>query len=299
MHYGYIGQGNLGANCAACLLRAGFDVTVTDLNREACAPAQAAGAGWADDPAALAAEVDHVITCLPSPAVSETVSAAMLPAMREGAHWIEMSTLGRDEVLEFAAKAGAHDVRLMELPVTGGVHLAAQGNITMLAGGDRDMFDLHLPALKAMGKEVFHMGPLGSASIIKVITNMLAFIHLKASGEALMLAKRGGLDLAQAWQAIKASSGSSFVHETEGALVLNGSYDVAFNIDLALKDLGFAMGFGREFEVPLELAAATEQTYVAARAAYGGEAQSPMIVKLLEDLLDTDLRAEGFPARLS
>ncbi len=299
MHYGYIGQGNLGANCAACLLRAGLDVTVTDIDRNAAATSLAAGATWADTPQELAANVDHVITCLPSPAVSEAVSAQMLPSMREGAHWIEMSTLGRDEVLAFSKSAALHDVRMMELPVTGGVHLAAQGNITMLAGGDKDMFDLHLPALKAMGDQVFHMGPLGSASVIKVITNMLAFIHLKACGEALMLAKRGGLDLSQAWHAIKASSGTSFVHETEGALVLNGSYDVAFNIDLALKDLGFAMGFGREFEVPLDLAAATEQTYVAARTAYGGDAQSPMIVKLLEDLLETDLRAEGFPERLT
>ena len=298
MHYGYIGQGNLGANCACCLLREGMQVTVTDINKDACQKALDAGAMWADSPAELAAQVDHVITCLPSPAVSEIVADQMLPAMKEGAHWIEMSTLGRDEVMAFADKAAGHGVRLMELPVTGGVHLAAQGNITMLAGGDKDMFDLHLPAMQAMGNQVFHMGPLGSSSIIKVITNMLAFIHLKACGEALMLAKRGGLDLGQAWHAIKASSGTSFVHETEGALVLNGSYDIAFNIDLALKDLGFAMGFGREFEVPLELAAATEQTYVAARAAYGGEAQSPMIVKLLEDLLDTDLRADGFPDKL-
>jgi 3-hydroxyisobutyrate dehydrogenase len=149
-----------------------------------------------------------------------------------------------------------------------------------------------------MGNKVFHMGRLGSASIIKVITNMLAFIHLKASAEALMLAKRGGLDLAQAWHAIAASSGTSFVHETEGALILNGSYDVAFNIDLALKDLGFALEFGREFGVPLDLAGVTNQTYVAAKAAFGGDAQSPMIAKLLEDLLDTDLRADGFPARL-
>ena len=299
MHYGYIGQGNLGANCAACLLRAGLEVTVTDINKDAAAAVLEQGAYWADSPAELAASVDHVITCLPSPAVSDAVSSQMLPVMRAGAHWIEMSTLGRDEVLAFSQKAEENEIRMMELPVTGGVHLAAQGNITMLAGGDKDMFDLHLPALNAMGNQVFHMGPLGSASIIKVITNMLAFIHLKACGEALMLAKRGGLDLGQAWHAIKASSGSSFVHETEGALVLNGSYDVAFNIDLALKDLGFAMGFGREFEVPLDLAAATEQTYVAARAAYGGDAQSPMIVKLLEDLLDTDLRADGFPARLT
>jgi 3-hydroxyisobutyrate dehydrogenase len=150
-----------------------------------------------------------------------------------------------------------------------------------------------------IGNKLFHMGPLGSAAIIKVITNMLAFIHLVADGEALMLAKRGGLDLKTAWEAITASSGTSFVHETEGQLILNGSYDIAFSMDLALKDLGFAMGFGREFGVPLDLAGMTNQTFVKGKAAYGGEAQSTQIVKLLEDALGTDLRAEGFPARLT
>jgi 3-hydroxyisobutyrate dehydrogenase len=298
MHYGYIGLGNLGAACASCLLKDGFAVTVYDLNPALAAPLVAQGAVLAASAEELAASVDHVITCLPSPAVSERVLRSVVPHMKAGASWVEMSTLGRDEVLALAAVAADAGVRMMELPVTGGVHLAYQGRITMLAGGERDLFDLHHKAMAAMGDKIFHMGPLGSACIIKVITNMLAFIHLKACGEALMLAKRGGLDLGQAWHAIAASSGNSFVHETEGALILNGSYDVAFNIDLALKDLGFALGFGREFGVPLELASATNQTYVAAKAAYGGQAQSPMIAKLLEDLLGTDLRADGFPARL-
>lgn len=298
MHYGYIGLGNLGAACAGCLVKAGFKVTVFDLNAKLAEPLVAAGATLASSAEALAASVDHVITCLPSPAVSERVLRNILPHMRPGASWVEMSTLGRDEVLKLAAVAEAGGVRMMELPVTGGVHLAYQGKITMLAGGDRDLYDLHTKAMQAMGDRIFHMGPLGSSSIIKVITNMLAFIHLKATSEALMLAKRGGLDLGQAWHAIAASSGNSFVHETEGALILNGSYDIAFNIDLALKDLGFALGFGKEFGVPLDLASMTNQTYIAAKAAYGGEAQSPMIAKLLEDLLGTDLRAPGFPARL-
>lgn len=298
MHYGYIGLGNLGANCAACLIKAGFAVTVYDLNPKLAERLVAMGATLAPSAEALAASVDHVITCLPSPAVSERVLRSILPLMQPGATWVEMSTLGRDEVLKLAAVAAEAGVAMMELPVTGGVHLAAQGKITMLAGGARDLFDLHHDAMAAMGDRIFHMGPLGSACIIKVITNMLAFIHLKATSEALMLAKRGGLDLAQAHAAIAASSGNSFVHETEGALILNGSYDVAFNIDLALKDLGFALGFGREFGVPLDLASMTNQTYVAAKAAFGGAAQSPMIAKLLEDLLHTDLRADGFPARL-
>jgi 3-hydroxyisobutyrate dehydrogenase len=298
MHYGYIGLGNLGANCAGCLLKAGFGLTVHDLNRSAGDALAAKGAVWADSVEVLAGSVDHVITCLPSPAVSETVLRQILPAMKPGATWVEMSTLGRDDVLRLAAIAAEAGVRMLELPVTGGVHLAARGEITMLPGGDADLVDLHRPALEAMGNRVFHMGPLGSSAIIKVITNMLAFIHLKATSEALMLAKRGGLDLKQSWEAIRASSGNSFVHETEGALILNGSYDIAFSVDLALKDLGFALGFGREFGVPLDLAAMTEQTYVAAKAAYGGAAQSPMIAKLLEDRLGTDLRAAGFPDRL-
>ncbi len=298
MHYGYIGLGNLGANCAACLIKAGFTVTVFDLNPALAERLVAMGATLADSAEDLAGSVDHVITCLPSPAVSEKVLRAILPRMKPGASWLEMSTLGRDDVLRLAKVAEAAGVRMMELPVTGGVHLAAQGKITMLPGGDADLVDLHRPALAAMGDRVFHMGPLGSSSIIKVITNMLAFIHLKACGEALMLAKRGGLDLGQAWHAIAASSGNSFVHETEGALILNGSYDIAFSVDLALKDLGFALEFGREFGVPLDLASMTNQTYIAAKAAYGGAAQSPMIAKLLEDLLGTDLRADGFPARL-
>ena len=294
IHYGYIGLGNLGAACAGCLVKDGFKVTVYDLNPALTVP----GATRADSAEAVAAAVDHVITCLPSPAVSERVLKNILPHMKKTASWVEMSTLGRDEVLKLAAIAAEQGTRMMELPVTGGVHLAAQGKITMLAGGDRDLYDTHYKAMQAMGDRIFHMGPLGSSSIIKVITNMLAFIHLKATSEALRRAKRGGLDLAQSWHAIPASSGNSFVHETEGALILNGSYDIAFNIDLALKDLGFALEFGREFGVPLDLAAMTNQTYVAAKAAYGGTAQSPMIAKLLEDLLDTDLRAPGFPARL-
>ncbi len=298
IHYGYIGLGNLGAACAGCLLKAGFGLTVYDLNPALAAPLVAAGARLASSAEDVAASVDHVITCLPSPRVSEMVLRNILPHMKAGASWVEMSTLGREEVLAFAKIASDAGHEMMELPVTGGVHLAAQGKITMLAGGSKALFDLHHGAMAAMGVRIFHMGPLGSSAIIKVITNMLAFIHLKATSEALMLAKRGGLDLAQSWHAIAASSGNSFVHETEGALILNGSYDIAFNIDLALKDLGFALGFGKEFGVPLDLASMTNQTYIAAKAAYGGEAQSPMIAKLLEDLLHTDLRAEGFPAKL-
>ena len=298
MRYAYIGLGNLGANLAGCLLRAGFSVTVHDRNPEPAHRLLAMGATWADSPQAAAADVDAVITCLPSPAVSEAVLAGILDGLKPGGTWIEMSTLDRDTVLRLAAIAEARGARMLECPCTGGVHLAATGQVTILAGGDADLMEAHRPALEKMGRQVLHMGPLGSAAVIKVITNMLAFIHLVADGEALMLAKRAGLDLGQAWRAITGSSGTSFVHETEGQLILNGSYDIAFNMDLACKDLGFAMGLGRDYNVPLDLAALTAQTFIRARQAYGSNAQSTQVVKLLEDQLGTDLRAPGFPARL-
>lgn len=298
MKYGYVGLGNLGGHLAASLIRKGFDVTVFDLDKSLAERHIAAGARWAATPKELAEQVDHVFTCLPSPIVSEKVLIQLLEGMKPGATWIENSTNGRDEIIRLSEMAKAKSVRTLEAPVTGGVHLAARGEITVLAAGDIDVFDLHKKALEAIGNRIFHMGAIGSAAVIKVITNMLAFIHLVADAEALMLAKRGGLDLGQAWKAITASSGTSFVHETEGQLILNGSYDIAFTMDLALKDLGFAMSFGKEFGVPLDLASLTNQTFIKGKAAYGGAAQSTQIAKLLEDVLGTDLRATGFPAKL-
>jgi len=302
MRYGFIGLGHLGAPLAGSLLRAGFALTVYDRDREAAAPLLADGARWVDSAQAVAERSDAVITCLPSPAISEQVLTGpdgILAGLRAGGAWIEMSTLGRDEILRLAAKAEEKGIATLESPVTGGVHRAAAGEITVLAGGDKALFETHRPALAAMGGEIFYMGPLGSAAVIKVITNMLAFIHLVAAGEALMLAKRGGLDLAQAFHAIKASSGNSFVHETESQLILNGSYDINFTMDLAVKDLGFALAYGRDFGVPLDLANLTMQAFLRAREAYGGSAWSTQVVKLLEDALKTDLRAPGFPAELA
>jgi 3-hydroxyisobutyrate dehydrogenase len=298
MRYGFIGLGNLGAHLAASLVRGGFAVTVHDLNRAAADPLIAAGASWGASPRETAAAADAVFTCLPSPAATSAVLTGgngVLEGLQPGGAWIEMSTNEVGEIKRLAALAATKGIVTLESPVTGGVHRAASGDITILVGGDKATYEDHLPALRAMGGEIFHMGPLGSASVIKVITNMLAFIHLVAAGEALMLAKRGGLDLAQAFHAIKASSGNSFVHETESQLVLNGSYNVGFTMDLACKDLGFATKFGREFGVPLELAGLVEQTFIRARQQFGGGAWSTMVVKLLEDALRTDLRAPGFP----
>ena len=209
-----------------------------------------------------------------------------------------MSTNAPDEIARLAALAAERGIATLEAPVTGGVHRAAAGEITVLVGGDEPVFLGHRPALAAMGGQVIHMGPLGTASTVKVITNMLAFVHLVAVGEALMLAKCSGLDLGRAFEAIRASSGNSFVHETESQLILSGSYDVGFTMDLACKDLGFAARLGRQLGVPLELAGLVERMFARARQQHGGGAWSTEVVRLLEDALGEELRAPGFPATL-
>ncbi len=299
---GFIGLGNLGRPLAANLLAAGFPLTVHDRNAESANELLADGAAWGGSPAEVAAASDTVFTCLPSPAAVVAVVAGeggILEVLAPGATWIDSSTNDRHELERLAGLAALQGIETLEAPVTGGVHLASSGQITVIVGGDQAVFAAHLPVFEAIGGRVFHVGPLGSASVIKVITNMLAFIHLVAAGEALMLARRGGLDLAQSFEVIKASSGTSFVHETESRVILNGSYDIGFTLDLACKDLGFAHDLGEELGVPLELATLVEQTFIRAREEFGGDAWSPMVVKLLEDAVGVDLRAPGFPPKIT
>ena len=295
---GYIGLGNLGFHLAHSLLKAGHTVTVTDLSRELAEPLLAKGAHWAASAKEVAQGSDVVFTCLPSPRAIDSVVHTMLEGAHPGMIWVDNSTNDQEETLRLAALCEQHGVRMLESPVTGGVHKAAAGDITVLVGGDEATYAEVADLLEVIGNPVLHMGPLGSAAVIKVITNMLAFIHLVAAGEALMLAKRGGLDLTKSFHAILNSSGNSFVHETESQVILNGSYNINFTMDLAVKDLGFAMEFGRRFGVPLDLAGHTMQTFIRARETYGGNAWSSQVVKLLEDALGTDLRAPGFPEEL-
>jgi 3-hydroxyisobutyrate dehydrogenase len=213
---------------------------------------------------------DGLITCLPSPKASAAVLDAALPALRAGTVWIEMSTNDFPVIEALAARAAAAGVETLACPVTGGVHRAEAGDITILVGGTQDVFERHRPALQAMGGAVIHLGGLEQAAVTKVVTNMLAFIHLIAAGEALMLCHRAGVDLAAAFEAIRASSGNSFVHETESQVILNGSYDIGFTMDLACKDAGFAMEIGRRLGVPLKLAAIMEQTFIEGRAGTAG-----------------------------
>ena len=298
VRYGFVGLGRLGRHLAASLLRAGLPVVVYDLRSEAMAALVRRGARAAASLAELAAGVEAVITCLPSPAATQAVTTELFPHLAPGSTWIDMSTNDPSCVCELAAGAAARGIATLEAPVTGGVHKAATGEITVLVGGGEELFIRHRPALAAMGSPVLYIGPLGTASTLKLVTNMLALVHLAAVGEALGLCARAGIDLATAFAGIRASSGNSFVHETESQVILAGSYDIGFTIDLALKDLGLVRKIGHALGVPLLLASLVEERFFEARGRYGGDAFSPMLVRLLEDALGVELRAPGFPASL-
>lgn len=297
----FIGVGRLGRHLAGSLLRTGFALAIHDHDEAAAAPLVEGGARFAPSPAAAARDADIVVTCLPSPAAVAAVvegEDGVLTTLRADGTWIDMSTNDRRELLRLAALAAERGVATVEAPVTGGVHLAATGEITIFLGGDREVVDAHAPLFEAIGGRSFYLGELGAASDLKVITNMLAFVHLVVCGDALMLAKRSGVDLAQAFEAIAASSGTSFVHETEGQVILNGSYDIGFTIDLALKDLDLVLALADDSGVPLGLASWVRDRFAEAREHYGGSAWSPRIVQLLEDQVGEELRASGFPASL-
>jgi len=155
-----------------------------------------------------------------------------------------------------------------------------------------------LPALKVMGRRILHVGPLGSASILKVVTNYLCSVHLVALGEALTVAKQAGMDLNRTFEAIRISSGNSFVHETESQVILNGSYNINFTMDLVVKDMSLFDGLAQRLNVPLEISPLVLDIFKDGEQRYGSRAWSSMIVKRLEEACGCELRAPGFPAAL-
>ena len=302
MKIGYIGLGNVGAKLATSLLRKGFDVTVLDVEPAAMKPLQQAGARIADNARSLAENNDIVITCLPSPRISAEVLEAddgVLAGLGPGKIWLEMSSTDVADLKRLGQLVETKGADALDCPVSGGCHRAATGNIAIFAGGRREAFERVLPLLTAMGRNVLHTGELGTASIMKVATNYLAGVQLISTGEAFMVAKKAGVDLGVAYEAIRISSGNSFVHETEGQLILNGSYDINFTMDLEVKDLSLFDELGKAYEVPLELSPLCVEIMKDGLKRYGPRVWSSMVVKRLEDDCGVDLRAPGFPEYLT
>ena len=301
MKVGFIGLGNVGGKLAGSLLKKKFDLTVRDLDQNLTTEFANLGAKVANSPKELAEKVDLIITCLPSPKICAEVMEGkdgILNGLSENKIWLEMSTTDESEVKRIGEKVIARKAIPMDGPVSGGCHRAATGNIAIFVGGERKIFEKILPILTVMGRKVLHTGDLGSASILKVITNYLASVHLVALGEAWTVAKKSNLDLTKTYKGIMASSGNSFVHETESQVILNGSYNINFTMDLVLKDTGLFDDLAKKLKAPLEISPLVVDIFKDGQKKYGSKAWSSMIVKRMEDINKIDFRANGFPEEL-
>ena len=301
MKIGFIGLGNVGGKLAGSLLRNNFDVTVRDIDESLTNEFKKLGAKVTKSPKELAEQTDLIITSLPSPKVSAEVMESedgILNGLSENKIWLEMSTTDEDEVKRLGNKVISKKAIPLDGPVSGGCHRAATGNIAIFVGGERKAFEKILPALTVMGRKVLHTGELGSASVLKVITNYLASVHLVALGEAWTVAKKSNLDLAKTFKGIAVSSGNSFVHETESQVILNGSYNINFTMDLVLKDTGLFDNLAKKLNAPLEISPKIVEIFKDGQKKYGSRAWSSMIVKRMEDLNKIDFRADGFPDEL-
>ena len=301
MKVGFIGLGNVGGKLAGSLLRNKFDLTVRDLDENLTKPFVEQGAKIANTAKELAEKVDLIITCLPSPEICSEVmegSDGILNGLSENKIWLEMSTTDEAEVKRIGQKVIEKKAFPLDGPVSGGCHRAATGNIAIFVGGEREAFNKILPALTVMGRKILHTGELGSASVLKVITNYLASVHLVALGEAWTVAKKSNLDLTKAYKGIAVSSGNSFVHETESQVILNGSYNINFTMDLVLKDTGLFDELAKKLNAPLEISPKIVDIFKDGQKKYGSRAWSSMIVKRMEDINQINFRAEGFPEEL-
>ena len=301
MKIGFIGLGNVGGKLAGSLIRNNFDVTVREIDESLTNEFKKLGAKIAKSPKELAEKSDLIITSLPSPEVSAEVMEnedGVLNGLSENKIWLEMSTTDENEVKRLGNKVISKKAIPLDGPVSGGCHRAATGNIAIFVGGERKAFEKILPALTVMGRKVLHTGELGSASVLKVITNYLASVHLVALGEAWTVAKKSNLDLTKAFKGIAVSSGNSFVHETESQVILNGSYNINFTMDLVLKDTGLFDNLAKKLDAPLEISPKIVEIFKDGQKKYGSRAWSSMIVKRMEDLNKINFRAEGFPDEL-
>ena len=298
---GFIGLGNVGAKLAGTLLRNKVDLTIRDLDKAAAQPLLDAGAKWAESPKEMAQNCDIIITCLPSPAISAAVMEAddgILAGMRAGMIWAEMSTTDEAEVKRLGKIVQERGGHAVDCPVSGGCHRAATGNIAIFAGCERAVFEKMLPFLTKMGRRVLHTGELGSASVLKVVTNYLATANLVSVSEALATCKAAGMDLNTSFEAIKISSGNSFVHETESQVILNGSRDINFTMDLVLKDIGLFDEVAKRAGLDLELSPMLVKMFKQAIEKYGPRELSPNIIKKYEEQSGLDVTASGFPAEI-
>ncbi|XP_064642555.1 2-hydroxy-3-oxopropionate reductase-like [Lineus longissimus] len=293
---GVVGAGQIGRAVCLGLRKKGHNVKVCDPNRVNHSELVNNGVTWLAKAREVCEGADVLITAVPAPPHVRKVmeEEGVLENMKDGACWIDHTTTDKDETMRLSAIAKSRGLNMLEAPLTGGLELLKAGQMTVLVGGDKQVLDRYERIIRSYTETVLHMGDIGTASVVKVLSNMLAGAHTVLSSEAVMMAKRHGVNLQAFFDGIRASAGNSYVFETEVPLMFNGTYDPGFKIALHNKDFSLGRQLAMEAKVPLELMGLTEQIYLRAMYKYGEDVGSSMPAKLLPDDLNEEPEVKGY-----
>jgi len=295
MKIGVIGLGNMGHAVARNIQRADFELVVHDLRREAADRLVEHGATWADSPADLLGQVEVVLTMVFGPAQVEVVARSehgLLSADCRGKSWIDLTTSSPDLMRQLAAEFEAAGGSAVDSPVTGSVDSAIRGDMILFVGGRDDAVARVRPVLDAIG-EVRLVGPYGNGYVAKLVNNQLWLIHAAAIGEAMVAAKKGGLDPDVWWAAMKGGAAESFVMQHDVPSIFAGHYDPSFRLALCLKDLGLIDELLRNLGTRAELTNAAHDRFREAARRYGDDAGEMSVCRLIEDDAGVELRVVG------
>jgi len=259
MQLGFIGLGLMGASLAANLQKAGHKLTVHDARRAAADAHVKAGAAWADSPRAVAEASEVVFTSLPGPPEVEAVALGqdgLLAGMKHGAAYFDLSTNSRATVRKINAAFAEKGAHMLDAPVSGGPRGAKTGKLAIWVGGDKTIFEHHKAVLGAMGDQIRYVGPIGQATVAKLVHNCSGYILNTALAEVFTMGVKAGVDPLVLFEAVR--QGAIGRRHTYDGLIdqfLPGTYDPpAFALRLAHKDVSLAVALGREVGVPMRLA---------------------------------------------
>ena len=296
---GFIGLGNMGGGMSANIQRAGYPMVVYDLREEAAKPLLEGGARLANSPAEVASLCDITLTSLPGPQEVESVSTGpegVLEGMKLGGIYIDLSTSRPTLIREIEPKFRQKGCHVLDAPVSGGKAGAASGNLAVMVGGEREIFDRVKPILDSFGDKVFYAGSIGAGSVAKLVHNMIGHGVRQAIAEGLTLGVKAGVDAEALWECVRRGSlgRMSGLHEGIARTVFTGEFDPpSFALELSRKDIGLATDLGREFNVPMPVANLAEQIAIQGMNRGWGGRDSSVTFLLQEEQAGVEVRAAG------
>jgi 3-hydroxyisobutyrate dehydrogenase-like beta-hydroxyacid dehydrogenase len=293
MKVGFIGIGRMGSNMARYILEGGYNLSVHDLRKETATHLLKKGAKWADTPRAIAETCDVVFSSLPDPEDVQQVvygDDGLMEGWKAGDIYADMSTNSHDLVTRIVKDSAKKGVTFLDAPVTGGTKGAEEGNLVFIVGGEKAALEKIEGILYTMGKKIYHVGDTGSGTVAKLVNNVISITSNAIMAEAFVLGVKAGVDPQMLYEVAFSGTARNWDLEKYPDSVFIGDFEPGFRLSLASKDVGLALQLGREFGVPLPVAAAVDQSFLAAKAAGFGEKQLYSIFEFLENLVGVQVR---------